>query len=245
METENDFDMSWIEENEKLHTMQTNYSREHMKHINTFFIYINRDKSVEKIIREKLPLVHHGNRNCSLLSKENVLGIIQTKKIYTPVSKYKFEDIMLYHIDIEPENIQCFTNSEKTVVNSVQYLKVLPFIGDVEIPASIFIFHEINALFFMFKEYELHKPNHTTTLKSILKQSYQENNEETANPDAANNDDNINNTISNPPTRIKHTKKVRIQTNIGEEHLVKNKYRKTRKIKMIMKHMPIIDNTAI
>lgn len=232
METENDFDMSWIEETEKLHTMETNYSREHMKTINTFFIYINRDKSVEKIIREKQPLVHHATRNCSLLSKENMLGIIQTKKIYTPLSKYKFEDVLLYHIDIEPENIQCFTNDEKTVQNSVQYLKVLPFIGDVEIPASIFIFHEVNALFFLFKEYELYKPNHSTTLKSILKQSHHENDDSTE-------------IATEQSTPIKHTKKVRIQTNIGEEHLVKNKYRKTRKIKMLMKHMPIIYNTAI
>lgn len=225
METE--FDTSWIEEQERLQTMQMNYSREHMKNINIYFIYINRENSVEKIIREKHPLVYNSFRNCSLLYKENVLGIIQTRKIYTPTSKYKFEDVMLYNIDIEPDNIQTFANTEANVENSTQFLKVLPFIGDVEIPLSIFIFHELNSLFFLFKEYELHKPlsNHSTTIRSILKIAPL-----------------LENGVENIP--IKHTKKVRIQTNIGQE-FIKNKYRKTRKMKMRMKHMPVLENTAI
>ena len=226
------FDTSWIEEQERYQNIEGNSRvREQSNYINIHYIYVNKENNVNKIDHEKYPLDHSqsshpsshpSSHKCSLISKENVLRIIQSRKIFTPTSKYKFEDIILYNVDIEPENIQSYENTEPNMENSREYFKVLPFINDITIPDSIFIFHQINCLFFIFKEYcfqESKKP----PLKSILKSS----------------------SIDGEQLPRKHTKKVRIQTSFENTTHLKNKHRKTRKIRMIMKHYPVLENTAI
>jgi hypothetical protein len=221
---ETHFDTDWIEEQEKMQNIEMNYQREHLKSINVFFIYVNRNNNVEKIIREKEPLVWYPTRKSSLLSKEKILELIQTRKIYTPDSKYKFEDVLSWNVDIEPENIETYSNIDFDKNSDYSpYLKVLSFVGDIYIPDSIFIFHETNSLFFIFKEYTFTPKTPENNLpKSILKAP-----------------------IDGGVISTKSTKKVRIQTNIAEEFVSKKNHRKTRKIKMIMKNAPILENTAI
>ena len=228
MEEQENFDTSWIEQQERYQNIEgSNRGREQCNFINIHYIYVNKENNVEKINHEKYPLDHSqsshlSSNKCSLISKENVLRIIQSRKIFTPTSKYKFEDIILYNVDIEPENIQSYENIEPNMENSREYFKVLPFINDITIPDSVFIFHQINCLFFIFKEYcfqESKKP----PLKSILKSS----------------------SIDGEQLPRKHTKKVRIQTSFENTTNLKNKHRKTRKIRMIMKHYPVLENTAI
>ena len=216
MEPDN-FDTSWIEEQEKMQDIHQNIAKENQTSINIFYVYVNKNNDVDKITHEKHSLATKSSR----ITKENLLGIIQCKKIYTPFSKYKFEDVILYSVEIDPENIQSYISTEADPQQS-PYSKVLPFIGDIVIPETVFIFHDINCLFFIFKEYEFQK-THKTTLKSILKPSGE-----------------------GGEHNIKHTKKVRIQ--VSPEDFYSNtskKNRKTRKLKLIMKHMPILENSAV
>ena len=81
-------------------------------------------------------------------------------------------------------------------------MKVLPIFNDIHIHKSIFIFHNINSLFFFFKESE--NNINRFTLKSILKKNKCENNS---------------------------TKKVRIIENIKEQIKEIKKNNKTRKNK--------------
>lgn len=218
-----DLDTSWIEEEEKIQNIQYTCEREQCKGIHIYCIYVNKENIVNKIDHEKYPL--EPQSKCSLLPKENVLRIIQSKKIYTPTSKYKFEDIILYNVDLDAENIQSYENAEPTIYNSNEFFKVLPFVGDIVVPNTVFIFHELNTLFFIFKEYEFQTPpQHRNTLKSILKS-----------PE-----------VSGEQSHVKHTKKVRILATYDENNIkTSKKNRKTRKIRMIMKHLPILENSAI
>lgn len=224
-----DLDTSWIEEEEKIQNIQYNYEREQCKTIHIYCIYVNIENNVIKIDHEKYPLVSRQNTNntpsnCSLLLKENVLKIIQSKKIYTPTSKYKFEDVILYNVDVDAENIQAYENMEPTIYNSNEFFKVLPFVGDIVVPDTVFIFHELNSLFFIFKEYEFQVTQHRNTLKSILKSTE----------------------VSGEQLPVKQTKKVRILATYDENNFKRtNKNRKTRKIRMIMKNLPILENSAI
>jgi len=59
---------------------------------------------------------------------------------------------MLYNVDIDPENIQNYSNNENIL--NYNFMKKLPVIGDIIITPSIFVFHEINTLYFFFKEVE-------------------------------------------------------------------------------------------
>jgi hypothetical protein len=167
LELELDMDTSWIEEQEKLDTIDTTYYREPMDSIDIYILYINQNKFIENIIYEKHPLIH--DKTGTFLSKEFLIQFIQSKKKSTPFSKYKFDTILYYNIDLEPENIQSYSLNENLSEMSNPFFKVLPIINDIYFSDSIFIFHGINSLFFLFQEVENIDSSRKHTLKSILK----------------------------------------------------------------------------
>jgi len=167
-----DLDTSWIQEHERLSTINENYLREPMDSIHVYYVYINRNQYIEKIINDKLPLSLNSDKTHSYLSKETLLQIIQSRKIKTPFSKYKLTDVVSYLVDLEPENIQSFSNTENLEQSNTPFFKIRSFMDDIQFNNSIFIFHGINSIYFLFEEVEL--LNHRHTLKSILKSSCQE-----------------------------------------------------------------------
>lgn len=161
-----DLDMSWLNEHERIQNTQTNYYREPMETINTYFIYINQNQYIDKILCEKydLEIVSNG----SLLNKETLLKIIQTKKIKTLNTRYKLIDILQYHVDLEPEHIQTFINGEPDT-SSQKSLKNISVFDEIVFSPSIFIFHGINCIYFIFQEVETINTKNRKSLKSILK----------------------------------------------------------------------------
>jgi hypothetical protein len=162
-----DLDISWIKEHERLSAIHQNYLREPMESINLYFIYINRNLYIEKIIHDKQPLCLSEDKSYSYLSKEILLQIIQSRKIKTPFSKYKLTDVLSYLVNLEPDHIQYYSKNENFEEHNASFLKVLNVINDIQIDPSIFIFHEMNSIYFLFQEVE--SMNHRHTLKSILK----------------------------------------------------------------------------
>jgi len=171
-ENENeDLDISWIEEDEKLHTVDKNYFREPMDQLAITIIYININSYIENIICEKVPLTI--NNKMALLEKERLLQIIQSKKKITSHSRYKFMESLLYNIELEPEHIQKYAYSEpQNEDGSHPFLKRMPIVDDISISPSIFIFHNINGLYLLFKE-EPRTDIQGTKTKSILKSGEQ------------------------------------------------------------------------
>jgi len=166
-DSDNDLDVSWIKDQERLHDIQTNYCREPMQSIDLIYIYINQNLYIDKILYEKQVLEPHINNVDSVLKKEILLKLIQSKKLFTPGSKYKLIDIMTYNVEMEPTNIQSYSKTENIVENSAGFFKVLPIIDDIIITPSIFIFHGVNAIYFVYQEVKVERNRHT--VKSILK----------------------------------------------------------------------------
>ena len=151
-------DISWMKEQARMNSLEHTQKREPMQTIHLSFIYINKRNSIDKICHGIEVLEH------ARISGERLLNIIQHNKIRTLTSKFKLWETLLYNIDLEPELIQHadFTSS---------YLKPVSIIHDIKIPDSVFIFHNVNKLYFIFKEVEVKStnPNKTQSLKSILK----------------------------------------------------------------------------
>lgn len=163
-----DLDTSWIDEQERFQNIQNNYHRESMDSIDICFIYINKNQYIDKILTENIILDAD-----ITINQETLLKIIQDKKINTPVSKYKLADILTFFVDLEPENIQSFSNIENHENNYSQFFKVLNIPNEIHIPQSIFIFHNINSIYFIYQEIEVvNKRN--ITFKSILKPTNRE-----------------------------------------------------------------------
>jgi hypothetical protein len=160
-----DSGFDWIQQQDNLQNVHSKYIPETIHSISVFCVYINQHKYIEKIISEKIPCI-----DCSygsLLPKETILKIIQTKKIKTPVSKYKFQEALSFFIDLDSNDIQTFTHTDEHD-SSRRFYKVLSFTDDVFFKKSISIFHDIHSLFFIFQEVSTHHSKHT--LKSILVQ---------------------------------------------------------------------------
>ena len=150
-----DLDISWVEKHERLLNIYENYQREHMDSIKICYIYVNLQSEIEKVICEHENLTHcHAHCN---ISKERVLQLVQNKKLLNNL-KYTIDSILAYNVSIEPENIQKYVNSE--IVEP--FLKIYPIVDEIIVHPSIFIFHEVNCIYFLFKQNEI-KP------KSILK----------------------------------------------------------------------------
>lgn len=166
-------DISWINEQERLQSMNQNSYREPMDSIRVNYIYINRNQYIEKILCETETLTKSSNKKFSYIPQEYVLQMIQTKKLRTHDSKYKLIDILLYHIEIEPEHVQSYSNNDSNSESARTCLKTLP-ISTIKIEPSIFVFHDINSLYFVFQEYPQISYSSLTNsskknIKSILK----------------------------------------------------------------------------
>ena len=163
MEENEDLDVSWIEEQEKLQSVDKNYFREPMDTITVTIIYININLYIENIVSEKHVLSANG-----LLEKERLLQIIQSKKKTTAHSRYKFMDALLYNVDLESEHIQKYANTPTVPNESNPFFKRLSIIDDIVFSPSIFIFHGLNGLYLIFKE-EPRTDIQNVKTKSILK----------------------------------------------------------------------------
>lgn len=134
--------MSWIEEEEKLLRVQEKFQREPMESIKCFFLFMNQNKYIEQITDEMVDL-HDGK-----ISKDRVLRIVEEKKCQKPDVRYAFLDSWLFLVDLEPEHIQAYSQMEV----SSRFIVPLSFIDDIIIAPSIFIFHDLNAVYFLFQE---------------------------------------------------------------------------------------------
>ena len=124
--------MSWIEEEDKLLRIQSNYRREPVDSIKCFFLFMNKNNYIEQIADEMV-CVQEGK-----ISKERVLKLIQEKRYHKPNVKYVFKDAWMFLVDLEPDQIQIYSQMDV----SIRFLTTLPLLEDISVSPSIFIFHD-------------------------------------------------------------------------------------------------------
>ena len=153
-----DLDTSWIEKEQKLHTIDKNYCREPMHEIQIHIVYIDCLGSISNV-RSDLHPCDSTTNNQQYMSKERLLKIIQTAK-QSDSKKYVLFEMMLFVVELEPQHIQEYSYTDN------KWCKIYTMVNDIPIPPSIFIFHSTNGLFVFLKEIEVveNKP-----LRSILR----------------------------------------------------------------------------
>ena len=200
-----DLDISWIKEQEKLQQINENYFKEPMENIELFFIYINSNDYIEKINCQSYVFNEKNNHDKknenNVISNDEIIHWIEKNK-YMCNHKYKIQEILLFNVSLNPENIQSYSKNENLLESSSKFLQRISIVNDIIIPPSIFIFHKVNALFFIFKNL-----NEVTVPKSILKSSVD---------------------VSCVEVVHKNTKKVRIVDKVNK---IKSSQRHTRKQK--------------
>ena len=172
MHIENEeLDISWIDSHERENNINQNYYREPVGEIIMKCIYINKHSEIEDVVSETYDITSCGEENESVITKEEILYFIQRKK-QIEHSKYNLIDILVYCVDIEPEQIQNYSKNENNDEISQKFMRTHSIFNEIVLPDSIFIFHSVNAVYFIFKERKSHLPPKmqpfTPKLRSLL-----------------------------------------------------------------------------
>jgi hypothetical protein len=200
-------DETWVQELQKIQDIKQNYCKESMDSISVHSIFINTNKHIDKIVNLELALSKHDTiENHMYLSKNTLSSIIQQNKEHKgELSKrhYKLIDIASFFVTIEPEHIQSYSKTDPHDLTH-DFFKIHPYIEDIHVPMSIFIFHKLNSIFLIYQE--VTPVSNNRTMKSILKKT------------------------SNKNCKTSHTKKVKINTELNETYRnVHKKHTKTRR----------------
>jgi hypothetical protein len=157
----NELDTSWLEEFDKIDNEYKNYYREPLEFMNLNCIYLNNDNEITYLHEEKVIFISPGQ-----LSREEVIGLIKRNSFLNEV-KYSLLSILVFNINIEPENLKTLFHSTKQY-GSV-FLNSIKNIDSITFDKSISMFHDINNLYFIFyeKDNSVNK-KHTVTKKVVI-----------------------------------------------------------------------------
>jgi hypothetical protein len=141
-EEEEDHDKKWIEEQTKILNIKSNHQREPLPYIHLHLCYVDCNNSIVDLKTIKHLFV---DEETPVLSEAEIIKIIESHKRVSNMS-FMFSELAVFHVDLEPEHINSFDPENTT------FLKTFPVISDVHLSESIFIFHPLNCLFFLFKQ---------------------------------------------------------------------------------------------
>jgi hypothetical protein len=144
MEIEN-LDLDWLEVQKRLSSnIDGKCVKENMNSINIHYIFVDSKSNISSIVTEKEELSNV--ENDSIISRERILELIQSKKNFRDV-KYKLSELLKYNVNLEPNNVQSYNNDV-----SLNFLEPVIFVDCIKIPPTLFIFHQINCLFIIYNE---------------------------------------------------------------------------------------------
>jgi hypothetical protein len=151
-------DVSWKYELNRTINSEDHPLRESLDYITIQYFYVSKQGSVIHTIVEKHEFTDNGSGLDDLslfrtMTNEKMLYLIQSKKMHNGI-RYKCMDSYLFLVDIEPNGILDFSRdgSRGSFVQEVSLLKPVSF------PPSIFVFHSVNRLYFIFREMTLVEP---------------------------------------------------------------------------------------
>ena len=163
--SDDNLDISWIQEYSRIHSVQQIMNREPMDDIAIQTIYLkpisDNNLKITKIKKENIQLTTINNSKC--ITKEQLIHIIREKTNIFDV-KYKLIDSLLYTVDLEPKDIQKYVNGE---CNDIGVLTPISIENDIFIRPSLFIFHSLHSIVFLLEEIV------AIPIKSIIKNTGQ------------------------------------------------------------------------
>jgi hypothetical protein len=131
------------------------------EYVNITFVYISVDEGVmgiKKIVTEKIELLDGG-----LLKKELLLYLIQKKK----KRNYKLNEILLYQNLID----EIDGNFENKLKRS-DFLKIMPFIDNVNFEEQIYLFQSLNTIYVLLNEIDVEESEIVNGRKTFKRVPY-------------------------------------------------------------------------
>lgn len=157
--------MSWVLDEEKLLNIGECYSREMFHSISAHYIYINENDYIDNIKCEEVYFNWDISKNVGIIPSNVLLKLIEEKKTYGN-NTYMFNEGSLFNVTLEPDDIQSYSESDYSGNNEHCFLKNFTVLDDLYLKPTIFIFHELNSIYFIFRQI-IKKRNPISILKFI------------------------------------------------------------------------------
>jgi hypothetical protein len=137
---------SWISEQKRLLELQNDCEPEPMESINCQFIFIDSNNFIQKISKEKAKVEYDVENDQYIVSKKQLLQMIQKQKTAMNNSKYLYKHLCIFNIDLESEDVHPFT--QESLNDNDEFFETISLMDDIVIDPSILIFHQVNSLKF-------------------------------------------------------------------------------------------------
>jgi hypothetical protein len=174
-----DLDVSWIHDSEKLQSLIDNPHKEYASSISTCCLYVTSDNCVDSFVEDSYTFVKDSSHDfvntssdlsCNMISHADLLALSQKYKKKTSKSHFVLKSIVLFHLDFDSEQVLAFSQCddlEALKAQTANCIHTYHTIGNIIIPPSLCVFHPWNTLYFFFHE----EPSVESKmeLKSILK----------------------------------------------------------------------------
>ena len=177
-ETETELSMDWIHDFEKMYSENAHYPREKMDKMNVYYLYVE-NGWITRMVPRKVVFMDSGVSDLDMseylkgIGREGLSGFVKERLLETTemisseelvsreclkMSEKKFvlSEMMLFNVDIEPENISefgggsdvfrtfsCFVDDGGSEENWGDF-------SHIEWKDSVFIFHCVNAVYFVY-----------------------------------------------------------------------------------------------
>ena len=139
---------NWVQELERIGSLSQNAMKESMIDIPITILYVNRNNELEPKIYDKITL-HLNDVRKTMATKEVLLKKMCQYKKLGENSKYVCKELMLFHVPVEPEQMVHLANG--AFAETHHFFRKYPITDSIEIEPSIFVFHNINQLYFLFQ----------------------------------------------------------------------------------------------
>lgn len=128
---------AWANENYRLSTMNTKGEREFPSKMTIMYLHWDIAKSSIFPVHTQM---HIFDGKDYTVKKEQILSYMKS----AGDTKYKVHEVLFYCMDVEPDNIPAFIGN---TLGQSDYLKIYKQLTDITVPASMFMFHEINCVY--------------------------------------------------------------------------------------------------
>lgn len=152
--------LDWLIETEKITQINENYHPELMTTIQIHYIYINVNSYIEKIKSDTLSI------SDTKITSDQLMELSEKNRKVESKQKYNLVDVFIYNVDLPSENIQEYVKNANSNQLFKTFFKSHNITDDMNVHPSIFIFHSINSIYFIYQEREL---DLTQEIKPILK----------------------------------------------------------------------------
>ena len=135
-------DTDWIDKQVRLYNENEKIFKENMKSVNIVSIFINPSNEIVKTHK----FIHSFKDEKCILSSIEIFQYFKNYRIQDSI-KYDLSQLFVYNIDLDNK---LYTDIDS--ITTTNFLTSFTYIKDILINPSLFIFHEINCVYIVYKE---------------------------------------------------------------------------------------------